>query len=522
VSTPPESVNPPQALRVVSVSKSFNGLQVLDCVSLEVGPGEIVGLVGANGSGKSTLAKIITGVYTPDAAELIEVGGCRLDGGRPLGGTQRSGVRVVHQEAPVIPTMTIAEYVGLVFGFPVVAGAISMRRLRRITSEMLGEVGVALQPTRKGSSLTGGERAGVQLALALHSAETEAELLILDEATAALPDEESAAYLARVRAVAGSGVGVLMITHRLGEVESWCDRVVVLSDGRIVHECRPQEASVRMLIEYIMGPHVQVQHRTGSDSSTNKADDASSLVRSGRAFDWSHCVLEVEGLTGDVVQSVSLQLAHGEILGVSGRPDSGVGELLRLLTGIERPVAGTVRIDGEPVGVGRHPKAAIDAGLVYVSANRLEEGGFASLSVAENLTMPLAERYWRTRRRVRTDIDWAMATLDIVPPDPMMTFGSLSGGNQQKVLLARWLLLKPKVLVLDDPTQGIDPGTRELLFSMLLELRDQGVGVIIHSTEPEQLARLSDRVLIMHAGKLGEQLVEYELSEKEIGVATFG
>jgi ABC-type sugar transport system ATPase subunit len=429
---------------------------------------------------------------------------------------------VVHQEAPLIPTMTIADYVGLSIGFPVVAGAITTRRLNRMTAELLAGVEISIDPSRLAGTLSGAERAAVHLALALHSSAPPASLLILDEATAALPDRDAASFLARVRAAADDGVGVMMVTHRLNEVREWCDRVVVLRDGHIVHESRAHTASAEVLVRQIMGPS-RGQATKPSDIPASAGGDAASgpkLNTTGGPGS-SSPRLQVEDLAGSAIRSVSFTLSRGEIVGVSGRLDGGVSELLRLVSGITRPSSGIVRVDGRVVDVARHPLSAIQAGIVYLSANRLEEGGLPSLSVAENLTLPRAERYWMKRGQRHADVAWAIEILGITPSDPAASFGLLSGGNQQKVLLARWLLLKPKVLVLDDPTQGIDPGTRERMFALLSDLSKDGVSVVLHSTEPEQLARLSDRILIVQNGVVREELTGQRVTGREISVATF-
>jgi ABC-type sugar transport system ATPase subunit len=492
-------------LSVRNLSVWFGGNRALDSLDLDVPAGRMVALLGANGSGKSTTVKALTGINPIRPGAKIRLGGAALaaDAMNPVE-TQRRGIRVVHQEAPLVPDLTVAEAMAINLGFPTSAGFIRWRRLAEDSRRRLAAFGVAIDPDRLCRTLTASERALVSLAIALGDIRPESAVLILDEATASLSTSEAERFLDHVREAADRGLAVLMVTHRLPEVRRYCDELTVLRDGVTVARFDREDWDERAVVHAMVGAE--------SDDAAADAD------RSGGA-DGANALV-VSGLAGPGVAGASFAARSGEILGVTGRPGGGAAELLRLLGGIESATDGLLELGGEPAVV-RAPRHAIGLGIFYISADRLTEGGVATMSVAENLILPRTERYGLGRVRAARDVARMMTELDVRPPDASVPFGSLSGGNQQKVLLGRWLLLEPRVLLLDDPTVGVDPHTREVMFRVLRSLADAGTTILLRSSEPEQLARLCDRVLVVRDGAVSGELTGDRMTTEEISLATF-
>lgn len=494
-------------LSACGVSVTFAGTTVLRSADLRVDGGEVVGLLGANGSGKSTMVKVLTGVYRADSGSQLQIGGRSVSlAGFGPGRAHELGVRVVHQEAPLIPTMTVADMIGLQLEFPVVGPLIKQRELEARAVDALEACEVSVDPRRRAGSLTAAERALVSLAVVLADVRPSDATLILDEATASLSTADAGRLLDRVKALAEEGLAVLMVTHRLPEIHDYCHEAVVLRDGEVVDRRASSELDDRELVRVMAGPHARpLAH---GDRSTRAPESSAGVA----------ALLEVRGLSGSGVRDIDLAIGRGEIVGVTGR--DGAGELLRLIAGIERRTAGKVSTaDGTEVGAG--PRGALDAGIVYLSSDRLSEGGVTSMSVAENIVLPRIERFGVLGRGKAEVVADVMRLLDIRPPDPRIRFGSLSGGNQQKVLIGRWLSLNPCVLVLDDPTAGVDPATRERIFALVAESASRGVGILLRSTEPEQLARLCSRVLVVRDGVLASALTGDLVNPEEISLATY-
>jgi ABC-type sugar transport system ATPase subunit len=488
---------------------------VLRKVDLDVAPGEIVGLLGANGSGKSTMVKVLTGVYRADAdaGTRVAVNGQVVHGDAygPLR-ARGMGIRVVHQEAPVMASVTVADMIGMQLGFPTVGVFIRQQRLLAEATKVLEASDVPVDPRRSAASLTAAERAMVSFAVVLGDVDPQHALLILDEATASLSTTDSDRFLARVRSAAADGLAVLMVTHRLQEVRDCCDRLLVLRDGAVVDRRARRDFDERAVVKAMVGEGAAAGTDAGSAQAPAPAP-ATATVTDDK-------LLTVSDLRGPGVAGASLTLARGEILGVTGRSGGGASELLRLVAGMELRTGGEVAMAGG-ARLRPGPRAAVEHGVVYLSADRLTEGGVASMTVGETIVLPRIERYGLRGRRKAEDIARMIELLDVRPADPSVLFGTLSGGNQQKVLLARWLLLEPKVLVLDDPTAGVDPGTRERLFELLEQLSQEGLGVVLRSTEPEQLARLCDRVLVLRDGAVARTLAGELVNTEEISLATY-
>jgi len=512
------------------VSKRFGDVVALDEVSFDLIPGQIHALLGANGSGKSTLVKIMSGVYAPDAGALL-FDSTRLAGmGSPAGAAER-GVRVVHQEAPLIDTLSVTEAVAIFRGFNAKAlGPIAWRRLRRQVQQLLDRMDVPISAAQQCNTVQPADRAGLALAIVVGDLFERAadgppvKLLIVDEVTAAIHESETGRHLDRLLAVADMGVAVVMVTHRLGELRV-ADDVTVLRAGQVVYrEAGGPRRAVGELVAEMIGP-------TAEDTSPSQAPEADSAperlatlwnaapaqgARDRHPQLASSDAIRVHELVGTQLRSCSFSGRPGEIVGFAGLRGSGVEELPRLLSGDDRWLSGHVVIGDRTLHKGGQPRSMIEAGLTAIPADRLRAGGVASLSVNENVMLPALGDYWHKpslRDRVVASVTHAF---DVRPPKPENLFGTLSGGNQQKVLLGKWLLLRPSVLVLDDPTYGVDPGARETIFEAVEDAARRGVCVLFFSTEPEQLVRICTRVLVLRDGDIITELSGQDLALESV------
>ena len=394
------------------------------------------------------------------------------------GEAARLGIRVVHQEAPLVDTMSVTECVALFRGYPTGAMRhVRWRELERRVVALFGRLGIDLDPRTLAGRLTPAERALVHLAIALDDIERGNRLLILDEATASLPDEEARSFLARVKALAATGLAVLMVTHRIREIPAFADEVTVLANGRVVHRGPAASVDEEFIISKMVGG---AQAATSDEAAASTARIDALWAASGRAAEMpvqGSVALEVADLRGGTVHEATFTLGSGEVLGITGLASSGVVDLPYLLSGALRREAGSIRIRGQVLPVTADPSEAIRAGIVLVPSDRLRQGGVRSLSMRDNIILPDARRYWRRGRLERAVIDAAIAEFDIQPPRQATLFERLSGGNQQKVVLSKWLLLQPSVLILDDPTSGVDPASRRLVFDAVQAAAQRGIGV---------------------------------------------
>lgn len=501
------------------LTKSFAGQRVLDGVDIALDTGEVHALLGANGSGKSTLVKILTGVYQPHAGQ-IRIGGRVLSGIASPHEANALGIAVVHQEAPLIDTMSVAECIAIFRGYPMAAfGRIRWRALHDEAAAMLGRFGVTVSPRQLAGKLNPAQRALVALVIALDRVTAGLELLVLDEVTASLPEDQAAGYLERVAAIAARGVAVLMVTHRLSELKGLAGQVTVLRDGRRVYAAPAGELGEDGLVAHMIG-----SRRNGVTRRATAASSAGAVRRlwdvgagGGRLpAEPGQSAVAVEHLAGEFLRDISFAVEAGEIVGVAGLVDSGVGELPQVLGGVLPRHAGAIRVAGRALPARLTPREAIDAGVALLPADRLRNGGIATLTVADNAVLPQVGRYWHRRGREQATLKEMVSLLDIRPPLPRALFGKLSGGNQQKVLLGKWLLTRPALLVLDDPTSGVDPAAREKIFEILRDAAGEGIGVLFFSTEPEQLAAMCSRVLVLKAGRVAAELAGTELSRETI------
>jgi ribose transport system ATP-binding protein len=478
-----------------SVAKTFEGVRALSSVDIDVAPGSVHALLGANGSGKSTLVKILTGVYSADSG-TITVGRESVGSMTPQLAS-RLGIRSVQQESPLIDTLSVAENFALFRGYPRVgAGWISWRKLRERVTTIFEQFGILLDPEALVASLTAAERAIVSIAIAMDSTAGEVGVLVLDEATASLPEAQATQLLDVVAGLARSGLTVLMVTHRVREVAEYADHVTVLDGGSVVYDDSTKKTSVEKLYALL-----------GAPPAGSKSAPAATAGGAGHPTDAASTVLTAGEIHGHHVHGANLRLGRGEILGIAGLADSGVAELTRILGGVLPKSAGVITLRGEALPSKLGPGSALQHGIVFVPSDRKREGGAMTISVLENLMLPTLKPIWkRGRAEERRLVDDALATYDVHPQSPHALLGTLSGGNQQKAIIGKWMLTEPTVMILEDPTSGVDPGSRERIFRLVKQAADRGVGIILTTSEPAQFETFCDRVLLVQQGTITSEL----------------
>ncbi|HYF01531.1 MAG TPA: sugar ABC transporter ATP-binding protein [Planctomycetota bacterium] len=455
-----------------SVSKRFGGIQALRDVSFDVAAGEIHAVVGANGAGKSTLLKILSGVIAPDAGE-IRIEGRPVRIGSPWQ-AQRLGIGLVPQETTLCENLTIAENVFLGrFRW------LRMDRLAEQTRAMLAELGLDFDPRAKVGSLSVGQKQLVQI---VRARVDQPRILALDEPTASLSEGEVERLFRVLRGLRAKGVTMFFVSHRLKEIQAVADRATVMRDGQVVATVDAKAAAREELVRHMAGREVEVVR--GGSSAGNAA------------------VLEVRGLSGEGFSDVHFSLRRGEILGWFGLVGAGRTETARALFGLD-PARG--EMDGRPLDV-RSPRRAIARGIVLVPEDRKKQGLVLKMAVGENLTLPMLREMVRggfiPTRHEASIVRSFIERLRIRCAGPEQRAGELSGGNQQKIVLAKWLEARPRVLILDEPTKGVDLAAKAEIHTLMREVAAGGAGVILISSELDEVRALADRILVFRAGRV--------------------
>ncbi len=484
-------------LEIRKVTKTFPGVVALQDVDLVLKRGEMLGLVGENGAGKSTLMKILGGLHRPDRGEIL------VDG-RPAdipGVTQASrlGIALIHQELNLADNLTVADNVFLGREPRGAVGLVDRARTEREAGAILKRLGVDLSPRTRVSELPLGLQQMVEIAKALSQ---DARILILDEPTSSLWDQEAGRLFRVLRDLKKRGVSMIYISHRLKEIESLCDRVAGLRDGRNSGELPRGRICRDEMLRLMVGRDVaQFYHRAG------QARDSVALEVRG---------LEVRGRAG---RPVDFQVRAGEIVGLAGLVGSGRTEIAHALFGITPPLAGEILLDGKPVVI-RSPRDAIRAGMALVPEDRKAQGVILEMTIEENIALPSLPRHRRfglVRRAPLAALARDLTSrLAVRTPSVARRVRMLSGGNQQKVVLAKWLALKPRVLLLDDPTRGIDVVAKEEIYRLMEKLAGEGVAILLISSELQEVLGVADRVLVMSEGRLTGELPENEFSEEAV------
>jgi rhamnose transport system ATP-binding protein len=468
-------------LKLVGASKSFGAVQALRGIDLELVPGEVHALVGENGAGKSTLIKIVTGAHAPDSGTL-EIAGRVVTRADPLL-ARRLGVAPIYQQPALFPDLSVAE--NLAFGLepPGAFRRVDWAARRRRARALLERVGAAIDPDAEAGTLRMAEQQLVEIARALAA---DARVLLMDEPTAALAEPEAERLFALIGELRAQGAAILYVSHRLGEVLRIADRVTVLRDGTKVETRMAAGLSEPELIRLMVGREL-------------------SAVFPKRPVEHGEVVLEAKGLSSKAggLKKATLELRAGEILGLAGLVGSGRTELARVLFGLTPADGGELRLHGETVHVDR-PETAVGLGIAYVPEDRRRHGVIPEMSVAANATLAVLRELCAgpllDGARERALAQGFVERFAIKTPSLDAPVANLSGGNQQKVALARWLAAKPRLLILDEPTQGVDVGAKSEIHRLMVELAEQGLAILMISSELPEILGMSDRIAVMRGG----------------------
>ncbi len=490
-------------LAVRGISKAFAGVKALDKVDFEAYAGEVVALLGENGAGKSTLMKILSGVHRPDEGEIYMDGSPIIP--KNPSEAQRLGISIIYQEFNLTPNQSAATNIflgreprrGQEAGWPL--PWVDRVRMRREAAELLARVGARFSPDALIRDLSVAEQQTVEIAKSLG---IRAQIIIMDEPTSALGEEEVEALFGIVENLKAQGIAVIFITHRLEEVFRIADRIIVLRDGRRVGSLPIGEATTDNVISLMVGRALDRSAVHQTKAQTGPA------------------VLEARGLTRrGVIHDVSLAVRRGEILGIAGLVGAGRTETARAIFGADPLDAGEILIDGNPVTI-TSPNAAVKAGLALVPENRQQQGLILISTVERNIALPnlgsLSGRLAINRGRLRQVVQDYVERLNIRTPSVLQRVMNLSGGNQQKTVLAKWLASNPKVLILDEPTRGIDVGAKAEVYAIMNRLAEQGIGIIMISSEMPEILAMSDRIVVMHEGSVAAILDRAEASQESI------
>lgn len=491
-------------IHVKNVSVEFPGIRALKGIELEFQDGRMHAVLGANGSGKSTLVKVLTGIYKPQPGAEIVINGQSFAEIRDPNMAKRLGIRVVHQEAPLIGSLSIAESIAVLRGYPTTRfGRVLWKELRCYSRELLKFWDIDLDVDLLVSQISSSERSMVAMATAIGKEEElfETKALILDEADASIPEEEARRFLSKARKVADMGIPVIMVTHRLKSVMETCDDTSILNDGNVAFTGPLADIDQ----DFIVSKMLKSEHSVSIDDAIG-VDNLWRSVGAAPPENAEGAILEVKNLRSSRLRDISFSLSRGEVLGIAGITDSGVGELPYILGGSGKWTGGEVILDGESLKHSITPKQAIRKGISLVPSDRFRQGGVMTRTMRENMLLPNEDKFFLKSKKAYQAVEAAMQILDVRPAYADQQFGKFSGGNQQKAIVAKWLFTCPKVLVLDDPTYGVDPAARMKIFAAIQDSAKNHVGIVVFSTEPEQLATLCDRVIVLQKGVIAHEL----------------
>jgi ribose transport system ATP-binding protein len=495
----------PPLLQLREISKRFPGVNALQNVSLEVGAGEVVGLIGENGAGKSTLMKVLGGIHQPDEGSILIAGSPVQI--RSVADAVNHGIGFVHQELNNLDNLSVAANLFLgrepLWGGPL--KLIDSRAMVENSRPFLKRLGLNVDPRTPLKKLSLAQQQMVEIARALSQ---EARILVLDEPTSSLTAGETKLLLATVKELKSQGVSVIYISHRLGEITEIADRVVALRDGKNAGNLSREQINHENMVRLMIGRDLKNFYVPG----TGERHPARLQVRNIRTAAWPDL-------------TVSFDAAGGEILGFAGLVGAGRSELAESIFGVAPVLSGEITLDGKRVKI-RSSRDAIKAGIFLATEDRRRTGLVTEMSIRENITLPGLWGYARlsliSERRECISAKIQIDAMRIKAPGPETRVLNLSGGNQQKVVLGKWLALKPKVFIVDEPTRGIDVGSKAEIYRLLRALADAGVAVIVISSDLEEVLGISDRIAVMHEGNLAGVVERADFSEEKVMNLAFG
>ncbi len=495
-------------LRMTRIGKRFGAVRALEDVSIELRAGEVLALMGENGAGKSTLMNVLSGALLHYDGE-IHIGGERRVFSSPLQ-AREAGIAKIHQELQLVKQMSVAENMFIGREVTNKAGFVQKKRMEQMAQTYLDMLHLDIRPSAKVMSLRVGEQQMVEIAKALS---LNARILIMDEPTSAISEQESEKLFSVIRRLTAEGVGIIYITHRMEEVFAVADRLTVLRDGRFIGTVDAREASRDQIISMMVGREIKDVYPKQQIALGDEVLRVENLcLRNGGGF-------------RRTLKNISFTLRRGEVLGIAGLLGSGRSELFESLFGLHpRSMTGAVYIDGKQAAV-HSPRDAINQGISFATEDRKGKGLVLPRSIGENMSLPLLKRYshlgFMNNAREKWDWDRQMRGMRIKAPSYNTLCETLSGGNQQKVVLGRWMITSPKVLLLDEPTRGIDVGAKAEIYQLISDLAAGGMGIVVISSELPELIGISDRILTICEGRItGEFTRAQATQEKLLSAAT--
>ena len=489
------------AVEMIGISKTFPGVVALKDVSFGVERGEVHALVGENGAGKSTLMKVLGGIYMRDSGQ-IKLRGKLVEIGSPRKAIEL-GISIIHQELMLVPEMSIAQ--NLFLGRSLrTAGVLNSRKMNEATREILARFEIDIDPKTPMRRLGIAMQQMVEIAKAVS---LNSDILVMDEPTATLTTQETEQLFSLINRIRTDGVSIIYISHRLEEIFRIADRTTVLRDGSTVETLGPEEMNPARIIKLMVGRDIdQLFVKTNVPTSEE--------------------ALRIEGLSSDSVHDISLRISKGEILGVAGLMGSGRTEMARAIIGVDPVTSGAIFLNGRKVRIS-NPREAIRNGIGYLSEDRKKHGIIPDMSVGSNIAIAVLKRLSTAGvlnlKGKRTLAEDFRRRLSIRSPSIQVLIKNLSGGNQQKVLIARWLATEVPVLIFDEPTRGIDVGAKHEVYMLMSDLARQGLAVMMISSELREILAMSDRIVVMYSGRItGELTRETATQEKILHLATGG
>lgn len=489
-------------IEMTAISKSFGTNKVLEKIDLVLHSGQVHALMGENGAGKSTLMNILTGLF-PASSGTIVIDGVEKQFSNPQE-AEAFGISFIHQEMNTWPDMTVLDNLFLGCEIKGTFGLLDQKAMKEKAKRAFDRLGISIPLDLPIGSLSVGQQQLIEIAKSLLS---EVSLLVMDEPTAALTDRETESLFQMIASLKKEGVGIVYISHRMEEIFRVTDLITVMRDGIVVDTKPTAETNPAELVKKMVGRDID-------DYYPAKAAELGELV------------FEVENLSGECFKDISFQVRRGEILGFSGLMGAGRTEVMRAIFGLDKRTAGRIRLNGQDIQV-TNPVQAIRAGIGFLTEDRKEEGLILDFSIKDNMTLPSHKDFSKNGffddKTSRDFVQKMIDRLRIKSGRPEMVVGNLSGGNQQKVVLAKWIGIAPKVLILDEPTRGVDVGAKREIYQLMNELAERGVPILLVSSDLPEVLGVSDRIVVMHEGRITGELSRGEATqEKVMQLATGG